>query len=110
MRLQREHIHPIEQPVQLASLQFHHFARVIARPRKAIRLQLLLPQNESVALPEKELYVISSAITECEQVCTEGVEFELFLYENRETPYLFSEIDNVAAQVNAHLIDRPDHG
>ena len=83
MRLYREDIHAIEQPVELAARELDHLCVDIPRPRETILLELLLPEHEAVALPEQELYVIAPAIAEGEEVCAEGIELELFLNEHR---------------------------
>ncbi len=54
--------------------------------------------------------MVSSAIAEGEQMRAERVERQLFLDENRQAPYLLAKVDDVAAQVDAHLIARADHG
>jgi hypothetical protein len=79
MRLHREDVHAVEQPVQLSTRDFEDFVSAIARPWKSIGIELLLPEYESVSLPQKQLDVISSAIAESKEVRGKRVELQLFL-------------------------------
>jgi ABC-type thiamin/hydroxymethylpyrimidine transport system permease subunit len=82
---------------------------VIPRPGKAILLELLLPKHEAVALPEKKLHMVSSTITEREEVRAEGIEFEFIFDQYRQTSRLLPEINHISTQVDSNFIGRPHH-
>jgi len=101
MRLQRENVHPIQQPVQFATREFHDFACMISRPRKSILLEFLLPKHEAVALPKQKLHVIALPVAKGEELTAKRIEIERFFNQGRKAQNLFAKVDDVEAKMHA---------
>ena len=90
---------PIEQPVQLPTRACENLVFSSLGPGKPVPLQPLLPRSEAVALPQKQLQSVISAVSEGEGRRREGIEAELLGHYRRQPA--------LAAQVDASAFTRP---
>jgi len=95
-------ITPFEQCMQFT----HAYTQGLRRrawPNKATFFQSFVDQHVPVMVPIQQLEFIALAITKNKQVCTERIQLQDLLHDQRESIYLLSEIDRFAGDVHTGM-------
>src|ERR1035437_711764 len=100
MRLISPQIEALQQPFEFLHADRLRGRASIARPRKFLRFQSLVPQAKAIAVPVQRLDLVALAIDENVQGAAEWVQLQFLLNQRGEATDRFPEIDRLPAQID----------
>ena len=107
MRPKTEHVDPVEQPVQLATRDGENPLLSRLGPGEPVPLEPLLPEDEAVALPHEEFYLVMPAVAKPEDVGREGIELQILGHHRRQPVDGLAEIHGIPTEMDTDLFAGP---